>query len=62
MTALQDTDLVDPERLNNAVDECSAFQMFLEQLFDEISKRAVLQGTTFDRRTAAAALRLYLGE
>ena len=62
MSALQDTDLVDPERLNRAVSECSAFHAYLEQLFDDISKRTILHGVAFDRRAAAAALRLYLGD
>lgn len=56
------TDLVDPARMANAVDECTAFHEFLRQLFDNISKRDVLRGSPFDRRAAASALRLYLGD
>jgi len=59
---LQDTDLLDPTRLENAIDECVAFHSYLQELFEEISKRNVLIGVPFDRRAAAAALRLYLGE
>lgn len=59
---LQDTDLLDPSRLENAIDECVAFHSYLQQLFEDISKRSVLSGVPFDRRAAAAALRLYLGE
>ena len=62
MGRLGDTDLVDPARLENAIDECMAFHGFLLQLFDDISKREVLAGVQFDRRAAAAALKLYLGE
>ena len=62
MGHLQDTDLLDPNRLENAIDECIAFHGYLQQLFEEISKRNVLAGVPFDRRAAAAALRLYLGE
>jgi hypothetical protein len=62
MSHLQDTDLLDPNRLENAIDECVAFHSYLQQLFEEISKRNVLAGVLFDRRAAAAALRLYLGE
>jgi len=62
MGHLQDTDLLDPTRLENAIDECIAFHGYLQQLFEEISKRNVLAGVLFDRRAAAAALRLYLGE
>ncbi|MEI9952116.1 MAG: hypothetical protein WDO74_24810 [Pseudomonadota bacterium] len=35
---------------------------FLLQLFEDISKRDELAGIAFDRRAAAASLRLYLGE
>jgi hypothetical protein len=62
MERLQDTDLVDPGRLENAIDECVAFHGYLQRLFEDISKRDVLSGTQFDRRAAAASLRLYLGE
>lgn len=62
MSGLGDTDLVDPGRLEAAIDECMAFHGFLTQLFEDISKRDALSGVPFDRRAAAAALRLYLGE
>jgi hypothetical protein len=62
MGSLGDTDLVDPARLETAIDECMAFHSFLLRLFDEISKREVLRGVDFDRRGAAGTLRLYLGE
>ncbi len=60
MGALEDTDLVDPARLQRAVEECSTFYEYLQRLFDEVSKRDVLDGVPFDRREAAAALRLYI--
>jgi hypothetical protein len=59
---LEDTDLVDPARLETAIDECVAFHGFLLSLFDDISRRDVLADLPFDRRAAAAALRLYLGD
>jgi len=59
---LEDTDLLDPTRIESAIDECMAFHGFLLQLFDEISRRDVLVGVAFDRRAAAGALRLYLGD
>lgn len=59
---LEDTDLVDPARLETAIDECVAFHGFLLSLFDDISRRDVLADLAFDRRAAAAALRLYLGD
>jgi hypothetical protein len=61
MSRLQETDLVDPGRLERAIDECMAFHGYLQQLFDDISRRDVLTGVPFDRRGAAHALKLYLG-
>jgi hypothetical protein len=62
VSRLEDTDLVDPARLERAIDECMAFHGYLQQLFDDISRRDVLESVPFDRRAAAAALRLYLGD
>ncbi|MFZ5895955.1 MAG: hypothetical protein ACOY0T_33170 [Myxococcota bacterium] len=62
MAGLEDTDLVDPRRLEAAIDECVAFHGFLSQLFEDISRRDELNGVAFDRRAAAASLRLYLGD
>jgi hypothetical protein len=62
MTRLEDTDLVDPARLEDAIDECVAFHGFLTRLFEDISKRDELSGVVFDRREAAVALKLYLGD
>ena len=61
MEALEDTDLVDPTRLDKAIQECVAFHEFLTGLFDNISRRDVLNGVAFDRRAAASTLALYLG-
>ncbi len=62
MTHLEDTDLVDPTRLERAIDECMAFHGYLQQLFEAISRRDALDGVVFDRKGAATALRLYLGD
>lgn len=62
LSGLEDTDLVDPARLEAAIDECVAFHSFLSQLFDDIGKRDELSGVPFDRRAAAASLKLYLGD
>ncbi|HVJ14760.1 MAG TPA: hypothetical protein VM686_04940 [Polyangiaceae bacterium] len=62
MSRLEDTDLVDPARLEAAIDECMAFHGFLQRLFEDICKRDELSGSIFDRRAAAASLKLYLGE
>jgi hypothetical protein len=62
LSGLEDTDLVDPARLEAAIDECMAFHGFLNKLFDDIGKRDELAGVPFDRRAAAASLKLYLGD
>jgi hypothetical protein len=62
VSRLEDTDLVDSQRLERAIDECMAFHGYLQQLFEAISRRDVLEGVPFDKRGAAGALKLYLGE
>lgn len=60
--ALEEIDLVDPERLERAVEEASQFYEFLTDLFERISRRDELRDVPFDRRAAAVALKLYLGD
>jgi hypothetical protein len=62
MSALEETDLLDPARLEAAVEECEAFYVFLTELFDQISRREELDGVPFDKKAAARALKLYLGD
>ncbi len=62
LTALQETDLLDPVRLTHAVGEAERFSVFLSDLFEQISQRDELRGVPFDRRQAAEALKLYLGD
>jgi hypothetical protein len=62
MTNLRDADLLDPAGLARAVVEAERFHAFLSALFDAISGRDELVGIAFDRRAAAEALRLYLGD
>jgi hypothetical protein len=62
LSALEETDLLDPERLERAVGEAEQFYVFLTELFEQIGQRAELEGVSFDRRAAAEALRLYLGD
>jgi hypothetical protein len=62
MNALEDADLLDPQRMELAIVESRAFYEFLIALFDDISKRDELKGIAFDRRNAASSLRLYLGD
>ncbi len=63
MSRLEDTDLVDPARLEERHRrDAWPFHGFLQRLFEDISKRDELVGSVFDRRGAAASLKLYLGE
>lgn len=62
MVNLRDADLFDPGRLEVAVEEADRFHRFLTELFEAIARREELAGVPFDRRAAAEALRLYLGE
>lgn len=60
--ALDETDLLDPHRLERAVSEAERFYAFLTELFEHIGQRDELRGVSFDRRQAAEALKLYLGD
>lgn len=62
LAALSETDLLDPARLERAVSEAEQFFAFLSTLFEQIGQRAELEGVPFDRRAAAEALKLYLGD
>jgi hypothetical protein len=62
LSALEETDLLDPVRLERAVSEAEKFFAFLSDLFESISNREELRGVPFDRRGAAEALKLYLGD
>ncbi len=57
---LRDVDLLDPARLEQAVEECRAFFQYLEMLFVQVSRRAELRGAAFDKKAAADTLRIYL--
>lgn len=60
--ALDETDLLDPVRLERAVGEAERFYVFLSELFVQIGQRDELKTVPFDRRQAAEALKLYLGD
>jgi hypothetical protein len=61
MSSLEETDLLEPERMERAVTECEQFYAFLMNLLQQIGKRAELEAVTFDKRAAAESLKLYLG-
>jgi hypothetical protein len=61
MASLSDADLLDPARLEVAVEEAEHFRVFLTDLFEAIGRREELASAPFDRRAAAEALKLYLG-
>jgi hypothetical protein len=62
MANLNDADLLDPARLEAAIEEAERFRAFLVELFEAIGRRDELASVPFDRRAAAEALKLYLGE
>ena len=62
LSALEETDLLDPQRLERAVAEADQFYAFLSELFEQIGQRDELKGVPFDRRAAAESLKLYLGD
>jgi hypothetical protein len=61
MSGLEETDLLEPERLGRAVAECEQFYAFLMNLLQQIGKRQELAQAPFDKRGAAESLKLYLG-
>jgi hypothetical protein len=62
MTRLRESDLLDPARLGMAIEETERFHVFLIELFAAIGRRDELADAPFDRRAAAEALKLYLGD
>jgi hypothetical protein len=62
MEHVREADLVDPLQLSSLLAEAEEFHAFLNQLFQAVCRREELVDSAFDRRGAAAALRLYLGE
>lgn len=62
MHALEQAEELNPARMGPAIEEARAFHDFSMQLFDDICRRDELASIAFDRRAAANALRLYLGE
>jgi hypothetical protein len=62
MASLRDADLLEPSRLEVAVEEAERFREFLMELFEAIGRRDELASVPFDRRAAAEALKLYLGD
>jgi hypothetical protein len=62
MAALEESDLLEPTRLQQATHESEQFYEFLTALFDQIGMRVELATVPFDRRAAASSLKLYLGD
>ncbi|MFT5357458.1 MAG: hypothetical protein ACI9KE_004695 [Polyangiales bacterium] len=58
---LREVDLLDPERMDEVIEECRQFMTYLGELFTRINRRADLAPHPFDRLQAAEHLRLYLG-
>jgi hypothetical protein len=62
MTQLEDADLYDATKLSQAILECEKFREFLTTLFAQLGNRDELTQVPFDRRVAAEALKMYLGD
>jgi hypothetical protein len=62
MSQLEESDLYDAARLGQAILECEKFQEFLTGLFAQLGNRDELNHVPFDRRLAAEALKMYLGD
>jgi hypothetical protein len=62
MSRLEESDLYDATKLGHAMVECERFHDFLTELFSQLGNRVELTDAPFDRRGAAEALRLYLGD
>ena len=60
LEAVRSADVLEPERLAEMVGQAEAAQRFLQELFEAVGRRHVLQGVPFDRRAAAEALRFHL--
>jgi hypothetical protein len=61
LDALRDVDLIEPDRLNDALVEGQRLYAFLEELFREVGARRELFNVPFDRRDASETLKIYLG-
>jgi hypothetical protein len=62
MSRLEESDLYDATKLGQAMMECERFHEFLTDLFTQLGNRQELTDAPFDRRSAAEALKLYLGD
>jgi hypothetical protein len=58
---IRDVDLMEPERMSEAAEECRRFLDFLVELFESVSSRKELDGVPFDRHAATETLKIYLG-
>ena len=59
--ALRDIDFLHEDARRQAVEECTEFFTYMDQLFAQISRRAELKEVPFDRHAAAETLKLLLG-
>jgi len=59
--SLRDVDFLDAAERNVAIEECTTFFEYMDQLFAQVSRRAELKNVPFDKRTAKETLKIYLG-
>ncbi len=58
--ALRDVDFLHEDARRQAVEECTEFFTYMDQLFAQISRRRELKEVPFDRQAAAETLKIYL--
>jgi hypothetical protein len=57
---LRDGDVLEVQRLSSVMEECEAFYLFLEKMFDSVNLRKELADESFDTRDAARTLKLFI--
>ncbi|MBN2718828.1 MAG: hypothetical protein JXX14_23485 [Deltaproteobacteria bacterium] len=57
---LRDGDVLEVQRLSSVVEECEAFYIYLQKMFDAVSLRRELLDEPFDTKDAARTLKLFI--
>ncbi|MBN2530630.1 MAG: hypothetical protein JXR76_29860 [Deltaproteobacteria bacterium] len=57
---LRDGDALEVQRLSSILEECEAFYLFLDKMFDSVSLRKELKDEPFDSKDAARTLKLFI--
>jgi hypothetical protein len=59
---LQEPDVLDAGEVTRAIAQCDALHEYLQTMLEQLGAREELAGVLFDKRAAADALRMYLGD